>query len=151
MKFLYENHRGEREERDVVPLQLIWAKQPGFGYPPGLFLFAFDKERNANRTFSLNPANFSVSELPDTQWDDDGSTILFAFPSPEQINLANIHEAVISLTERLEAATSKPNVQYFYRHLTDKAGPVTGPVATLPDMVRINRDVFQVWATELLL
>lgn len=148
MKFKYTNYKGEIEERNVRPIMIGWQGAPGFGYQPGLFLHAFDLERQANRTFSLGPDHFQPSEHPDMPWDDGGGLEIYRFPTDEQITLASIQSTVLALADRLNGFTVPAKQVFFYRHKT-LGDPVRGPVTELPEAVRIHRDLFNVWVSNL--
>lgn len=54
-KFTYLNHRGRKALRTVTPLALEYLMEPGYGYSPGYFLRALDHEKNAQRSFAVDP------------------------------------------------------------------------------------------------
>jgi hypothetical protein len=146
MKFKYTNYKGEIEERNVRPITLGWQGDPGFGYQPGLFLHAFDLERQAARTFSLGPDHFQPSDNPDMPWDDGGGLEIYRFPTDEQITLADIKATVTALANQLLEQAAPAPMQYCYRNKNEpNIAFVSGPVDELPYAVKTNRDAFDVW------
>lgn len=147
MKFQYENYKGEVENRDVKPVAIVWKAVPGWGYEPGLFLDAWDNDREGPRSFRLDNR---FQPTKDAIWDDGGNCELYRFPSSEQATLTAIQDTVLALVGKLDGSTlvqyqpSAP-VGFFYRHKALDE-PITGPVDELPEIVRINRDVYDVWA-----
>lgn len=55
IEFWYTNHRGVFALRKVqrAGAKIIWLDNPEYGYTPGLFLHAYDTDRQDFRTFSL--------------------------------------------------------------------------------------------------
>lgn len=63
--FTYTNHRGITAERHVHPIALEYLVAPGYYYPAGWFLRAYDIDKEAERSFALsnihhNDKNFRI-------------------------------------------------------------------------------------------
>ena len=54
--FSYKNHRGEMQQRTIVPdaLEFIFAPDPKYNHQPGWFISGYDKEKYARRSFALS-------------------------------------------------------------------------------------------------
>lgn len=53
IKFWYTNHRGEVEEREIIPDAIEYIENPIYGYASGWFISGHDLSRNARRSFAL--------------------------------------------------------------------------------------------------
>lgn len=68
IQFIYKNHRGEVQDRDVLPLSLDYVTVPNstYGYSPGWFLtckdFSFGRDGTDIRSFAL--CNIQLPGLP---------------------------------------------------------------------------------------
>lgn len=49
----YTNHRGERYERHIQPVDFRWMESTPHHPDPGWFLHAFDCQKNVWRTFAM--------------------------------------------------------------------------------------------------
>lgn len=52
--FIYKNHKGEVEPREVKDWKIEWIEAPGFNYDAGWFISGTDTKRNAHRSFRID-------------------------------------------------------------------------------------------------
>lgn len=63
LEFTYRNHRGEIEDRRIIPDAIEYMANPGFNYQPGWFISGECLDRKARRSFRLSHIVFNPDHL----------------------------------------------------------------------------------------